>query len=234
MSKTRVAITNVNIFDGDGFHEGTVIIDGGKIGADTDSDSSEVIIDGRGKVIDMEKLLETLAPRSHDGAGHGNISTASDAPVAGKPGLMDTRSVRVCATSPGSTHSRMPGLGPYLISDPAVPQWPADRINEGSDYTKVVADVPGPDQATINALVAVARERGKLTVAHAASHTPFTMAVEAKTDVITHVPMDKALESATVVQMLGAQQISVPTVAICEGMCKKMGPLGIILKQERP
>lgn len=51
-----------------------------------------------------------------------------------------------------------------------------DRVNEGSDYIKVVADIPGPDQATLDTVVKAAQEHNKLCVTHAASYTPYAMA----------------------------------------------------------
>ena len=52
----------------------------------------------------------------------------------------------------------------------------ADRVAERSDYIKIVADVPGLDQQTINALGAAAHVHEKPTIAHAASSVAFSMA----------------------------------------------------------
>ena len=82
----------------------------------------------------------------------------------------------------------MPGRpDAMLVSNPVeAVRFVADRVAEGSDYIKIIADVPGPDQATINALVAAAHEHKKLTIAHAASTVAYDMAQEAQVDMITH------------------------------------------------
>ena len=56
------------------------------------------------------------------------------------------------------------------------------------DYIKVIADIPGPDQATLNALVAAAHQQKQLVIAHASACTPFAMAQEAKVGVVTNAP----------------------------------------------
>lgn len=72
----------------------------------------------------------------------------------------------------------------------------ATRIADGSDYIKIVADVPGPSQQVLNALVRIlaAHKAGKNTIMHAASREPFRMAVESGTYVLTHVPVDAPIE----------------------------------------
>ena len=235
---SRVAISNVNVFDGQRFHEATVVIHEGKIeSVGTDTGGADVM-DGQGKflipgLIDAHihvrgagNVLENLAAFGVTTA----LDMASWPPTVanalrGKAGLPDIRSAGIPATSPGSTHSQIPGLGEFLIRTPeeAAP-WVADRVSEGVDFIKVVADVPGPDQATLNALIAAAQKHGKMTIAHASKNVPFSMALEAHADVITHVPLDKALDSAAIAQMVRNKQISVPTLAICEALSEMRGP----------
>ena len=63
-------------------------------------------------------------------------------------------------------------------------------MSEGSDYIKVIADIPGRDQATLDAVVKPAHEHKKLWVAHAARCTPYTMAQNAGVELVTHAPLD--------------------------------------------
>ena len=239
-SEIRFAITNVNVFDGQSFHQDTVVIDGGKIAAvGTGTEVAHAsVVDGKGKflipgLIDAhvhlrgEKVLEQLAAFGVTTAlDMASVPLAELNSLRGRPGLPDFRSAGPPATSPGSIHSRlMPDLKDFLVSNPAEAlQFVADRVSEGSDYIKVVADIPGPDQSTLNTLISAAREHGKLTVAHAATNAPFLMALEAQADVITHSPQDKALDSAAVARMVSDKRISVPTLTMMEAMSKKRGP----------
>jgi hypothetical protein len=52
--------------------------------------------------------------------------------------------------------------GPEMAAD-----FVAARVAEGSDYIKVIADVPGPSQETLNAVIAAAHSYKKLVIAHA-------------------------------------------------------------------
>jgi lysophospholipid acyltransferase (LPLAT)-like uncharacterized protein len=94
------------------------------------------------------------------------------ASIRNKLGVTDIRSSGVSATSPGSRHSHIPGRPvEMLVSNPVeATQFVLDRVTEGSDYIKIVADIPGPDKSTLNALVAVAHGHGKLAIAHAVTH----------------------------------------------------------------
>lgn len=91
---------------------------------------------------------------------------------------------------------RMPGLSGPGDADTFV----RDRAREGSDYLKVfvenAADVSRPTLApeTVAAVTAAARRRGLLTVAHAPTVWATRTAREAGVDVLTHLPLDGALE----------------------------------------
>ena len=93
-----------------------------------------------------------------------------------------------------------------------------DRIAEGADYIKLIADIPGPDQETLDALVATSHERGKLTVAHAASTAALDMALRARADMITHVPLDRRLTESTAARVLAQKCVSIPTLTMMKGI----------------
>ena len=88
-------------------------------------------------------------------------------------GLTDIRSAGTPAIAPGSPHSHIPVVGPrgLITGADQARQFVADRVAEGSDYIKIIVGNPAPshDQATLDALVAAAREHGRLSVAHASS-----------------------------------------------------------------
>lgn len=234
----KTALVNVRVFDGQRLREpGTVIIDQGLIG--TDPQGADVI-DGASAVllpglIDAHVHLhgvENLEQLASFGVTTAlDMSTWPPALVdslRGRSGLTDIRSAGLSATSPGSRHSQMPGRPEgELVAGPAeAERFVAARVAEGSDYIKVIADIPGPDQATLNALVDAAHRHGKLTVAHAVSVAAFGMAQEAKVDIVTHVPRDKALDAGAVARMLNEHRVAVPTLTMMEGVAKAISGAG--------
>lgn len=49
-------------------------------------------------------------------------------------------------------------------------------MEEGLYYIKIIADIPRPDQETVNTLASEAKRHGKLSIAHVTSVGPFKMA----------------------------------------------------------
>jgi len=198
----KFALTNVRVFDGDRSCEPSiVIIDRGSIGSNT---AGAEVIDCKGNFL----LPGFIDAHVHLVAEHNlrqlvsfGITTALDMTtrpqslldsLRGKRGLTDIRSAGIGATSPGSKHSEIP-IWPKdsLVSNSSdAARFVKDRIAEGADYIKIITDIPGPDQATVNALVSNAHSNGKLNIAHVVSTASYVMAQEAKVDMITHAPLD--------------------------------------------
>ena len=228
----KIALTNIRIFDGQVIRElSTIVIENGIIG--TDSEGAHVI-DGNGGVllpglIDAHIHLENednLRQMSKLGITTGlDMATWPQSKLnnlRNQVGMTDIRSPGVPATSPGSVHScLLPIPADELVANPEdAKSYVAKRIAEGVDYIKIVCDVPGPDQATVNALVNEAHNHKKLVIAHAAAFVPFAMAQDAGADVITHVPRDKALDHETASRMAAEKRIAVPTLAMMECVSK--------------
>jgi len=236
----RTAVTNVRVFDGRQLLPlGTVVIEAGRIGRD--GVASEVI-DGEGGVL-LPGLIDAHV-HLHDRhtleqlAGFG-VTTAFDMACAppelvdslrAVPGLTDIRSAGTPAVAPGSLHSRIPGTGQRgLIGGPdQAARFVADRIAEGSDYIKIIVGNPGlsHDQATLDALTAAAREHNKLTVAHASSYLAVQLAQRARVNVLTHVPLDQALDEAAAATAIADGRILIPTLAMMEGVVAQSAPPG--------
>jgi imidazolonepropionase-like amidohydrolase len=236
----RTAVTNVRVFDGRQLLSlGTVVIEGGRIGA---SGVADEVIDGAGGVL-MPGLIDAHV-HLHDRhtlellTGFG-VTTALDMACAppelvgslrSVPGLTGIRSAGTPAVAPGSMHSRIPVTGQRgLIAGPdQAARFVADRIAEGSDYIKIIVGNPGPshDQATLDALTAAARERSKLTVAHASSYEAVEMAQRARVNVLTHVPLDKALDETAAAAAVADGRILIPTLAMMEGVVAQSAPPG--------
>ncbi|KAM6513981.1 hypothetical protein FALCPG4_015166 [Fusarium falciforme] len=231
----KVAIKNVRIFYGEQLTAPTtVVIDGGVIGSDATGAHE---IDGANGVLlpglidshvhlEGERHLQRMTDWGVTTAlGMGEWWPEKLQALREREGLTDIRSACIPATTPGSLHSKLLPVPPEaLVSGPGdASSFVRDRLAEGADYIKVVADLPGPDQPTLNALVSAAHEQGKLVITHAATYIPFTMALAAKPDVITHVPRDKALDDESVARMVTDKPISVPTLAMMGTICKPLG-----------
>ncbi len=230
----KTALTNARVFDGHRLRDpDTVVIDGGLIGTDK---SGARVIDGGGAIllpglIDAHIHLsgvDTLEKLSAFG-----VTTALDMAtwpsalvdsLRGRAGLTDIRSCGTPATSPGSFHSRIPTFpeSGLVVGPSEAARFVADRVAEGADYIKIIADIPGPEQATLNAIVAAAREHGKLTIVHASSIATFRMALEAGADMITHAPRDRALDEETVGRMLADGRVAIPTLTMMEAVVEHL------------
>jgi len=141
-----------------------------------------------------------------------------------RTGMADVRSAGVPATAAGSAHSHLPGYpAGELVDGPAgAARFVADRIAEGADYIKLIADIPGPDQETLDALVATSHQRGKRTVAHAVSMAALDMALQAGVDMVTHVPLDRPLTESTAARILAQGCVSIPTLTMMKGVVDRI------------
>lgn len=236
----KTAVTNVRIFDGRQLlPPDTVVIEAGRIGSDPDGAR---IVDGAGGVL-LPGLIDAhvhLHGRvSLEQLCAAGVTTALDMAcgppelldsLRGIDGLTDIRSAGTSAIAPGSLHARIPVLGQRgLVTGPEeAPGFVADRVAEGSDYIKIVVGSPGGDhdQATLDALVAAAHAHGKLAVAHASLFEAVQKAQRARVDVLTHVPLDRALDQAVAARALAGGRILIPTLAMMEGIVTQSAPPG--------
>ncbi|KAG4443226.1 hypothetical protein IFR05_001269 [Cadophora sp. M221] len=240
---SRFAIINVRVFDGQQILPSTtVLIDNGliiSIGAAPDSFVDETIIDGQNGVlipglIDAHVHLhgpESLKQLAQHGVTTGldmacwPPSLVSSIRIASKsPGMTDIRSPGFAACAPGSRHSHLPGLPEDLLVSNVedARRFVQERIAEGADYIKVIADLPGMDQLTLNALMDEAKSRGMKTICHAAQYDAFERALLAKTDVVTHVPTDKPVDQKVIQQMISQNTIAVPTLTMMDNVVKNL------------
>lgn len=230
---SRTSLINVRIFDGQKICEpSTIIIDGASIGNDA---TGARVVDCNGAVLLpglIDAHVHVHGVENLEQMRKFGVTTALDMTtwppalvdsLRGKEGLTDIRSAGIAATSQGSQHSHLPGRpDAMLVSNPVeAAHFVADRVAEGSDYIKIMADIPGPDQQTINALVVAAHQHKKLAVAHAASCAAFNMALEGQVDLITHVPMEKTLDQAAVACMVEEGRIAIPTLTMMEAITQK-------------
>jgi imidazolonepropionase-like amidohydrolase len=226
---SKTALTNVRVFDGRTLSAPrTVIIDGAAIGLDA---RGAQIIDGKGAtllpgLIDAHVHLEDVTTLQ-ELTGYG-VTTALDmacwppslvASLRHQAGLTDIRSAGTPATDPQSLQAQLPGFpaGGVLTGPGQAGAFVAARVAEGSDYIKVIVDVPGLDQATLTALTVAAHTFGKLVNAHTTASAAVDEALRAGIDVIHHVPLDTALTSAQAARYALGGHVSVPTLTMMEG-----------------
>jgi imidazolonepropionase-like amidohydrolase len=226
----KIAVSNVRVFSGrELWGPTTVIIDGGIVGSDS---AGARVIDAGGAtllpgLIDAHvHLLEELHLQQLAAFG---VTTALDMgawppsmvdSLRNRAGMADIRSAGLPATTAGSAHSRLPGYpAGELVDGPAgAAGFVADRIAEGADYIKLIADIPGLDQETLDALVATSHRAGKRAVAHAVSAAALDMALQAGVDMVTHVPLDRRLTDSTAARVLAQKCVSIPTLTMMKGI----------------
>ncbi|KAL3442791.1 hypothetical protein BJX65DRAFT_321166 [Aspergillus insuetus] len=254
-----VILKNVRVFDGTAFTDcQSIIISEDKIGSGAEEPGEEIDCNGHFLI---PGLIDAHVHLHHEGHLHQlarqGVTTALDMAMwsadrmnglRGKKGLPDIRSAGLPATVAGSVHSCMlPLPKEALLSHPDQAEAFVDkRIAEGSDYIKIIADVPGPSQDLLNAVTAAAHLRQFMVVAHASAFTPFNMALEANVDLITHSPRDKVVSSNMAQRMVGNNVISVPMLAMMKAsstrppigaalgmMISKPSVLGAIIRAKR-
>ncbi|CAO3693259.1 unnamed protein product [Umbelopsis ramanniana] len=232
-SINKIALTNVRVFDGQKILDPTtVVIDGEVIGFDPTGAIEQdcegaILLPG---LIDAHIHLSSIQDLKNM-SSYG-ITTALDmatwplellTSLRNHKGVTDIRSAGFAASASGSTHSRFLPTESLVKNTDEAKEFVSKRVAEGSDYIKIICDIPGPEQDVVNTIAAEAHRHGKLTIAHAATVAPFEMAQIAKVDMITHIPLDKPLPKEYVDRMVADKCISVPTLVMMEGIANLRG-----------
>ena len=230
----KIALTNVRVFDGRELRgPTTVVIEGGIVGDDS---AGARIIDAGGATL-LPGLIDAHVHLLEEGhlqqlADFGVTTTldmgawppAMVDSLRNRTGMADIRSAGIPATIAGSSHGHLPGWPAEEVVDgpSGAARFVTDRIAEGADYIKLIVDTPGPDQETLDALVAASHRHGKLTVAHAASTAALDMALQAGVDMITHVPLDRPLTASTAARILAQKCVVIPTLTMMKGVVDRV------------
>ncbi|WP_376691706.1 amidohydrolase family protein [Wenzhouxiangella sp. EGI_FJ10409] len=236
------AITNVRLFDGEQVIENaTLLIADGRIaqaGRNVPVPEAAAVVDGTGK---------TILPGLIDAHVHAYGSARNDALRMGVTTLLDMFraptdqslviqqreslqptdqadlfSAGYLATAEGG-HGTQYGLSvPIPESPQAADDWVRQRLEEGSDYIKIIIEdgsgwgrpLPTLDAEMVRALVEAAHARGVLAVAHASTQSSARMAVEAGVDGLVHLFADEPVDDAFIASALDAGIWIVPTTPV--------------------
>ncbi|KAI0843403.1 putative hydrolase [Hypoxylon sp. FL0890] len=242
-------IKHVRVFDGDTISgPKTAVIKGSHIGDDALADdpdrSAAVVVDGTGctllpGLIDCHVHIRDEAQLAAC-ASYG-VTTVCDMAcmppekyrkLRAAQGPTTWLSAGLPAYEENSRHGKLfkfTGVTPdHAVhdTDEAV-KFVQDRIDEGVDYIKVIADFPGHEQAVLDKIQVEAKKHGKMTVAHTAQYVAFERGVQAGFDVLTHVPMDKVLDDNIVSKMVSQKTIAVPTLSMMQRMAESWVMWGI-------
>jgi imidazolonepropionase-like amidohydrolase len=229
----KVALTNVRVFDGRELRgPTTVVIEGGFVGSDSagariadagDATLLPGLIDAHVHLLNEEHLQQLADFGVTTALDMGAWPPSMVDSLRRRTGMADIRSAGIPATIAGSAHSQLPGYpaGEMVDGPTGAARFVTDRIAEGADYIKLIADIPGLDQKTLDALVATSHEYGKLTVAHAVSTAAVEMALHAGVDMLTHVPLDRRLTESTAARVLAQKCVSIPTLTMMKGIADR-------------
>src|SRR6266536_3218559 len=150
---------------------------------------------------------------------------------ATRSGAADVRSCGIGATAPGGHPSLMYAPFPTVTGPEQAAGFVADRIAEGADYLKVIAESgvsgaftrPSLDAATIAALTAEAHARGLRVIAHATAVTAVADVAAAGVDVIAHIPAREELDDELVIRLAETGAAVCPTLATIENTLGERG-----------
>jgi imidazolonepropionase-like amidohydrolase len=245
-SGRATVIKNVRIFDGSTvIPTGAVIIEGGKIksvGKTVASPDGAEIIDGTGHTL-LPGLIDSHAhaygPALKQAVMFGvttELDMFSDHRTAAQmrkeqaegkaAGRADLFSAGTLVTAPGG-HGTEYGLKIPTITAPGEAQTFVDaRIDEGSDYIKIVYDdgklyglkFPTVSKETMAALIASAHKRGKLAVVHISTLEGARDAIEAGADGLVHIFSDRAPDPEFPRMVAARRAFVIPTLTVTESV----------------
>lgn len=236
------AITDVRLFDGERVIDGaTLLIADGRVtaaGADVSVPDDARVIDGAGR---------TVLPGLIDAHVHAYGNARADALRMGVTTMLDmfrapadqslvirqreslgpTRqadlfSAGYLATAEGG-HGTQYGLPVPIPESPSTAdEWVQQRLEEGSDYIKIIVEdgsgwgrpLPTLDAEMVRALVEAAHAQGVLAVAHVSTQSSARLAVEAGVDGLVHLFADQPVDEDFIELALEAGIWITPTTPV--------------------
>jgi imidazolonepropionase-like amidohydrolase len=140
-------------------------------------------------------------------------------------GRADLFSAGVLATSPGGHGTEYGMTIPTLTRPDEADGWVQARLDEGSDYIKIVYDdgsigrqFTTLDLATVTAVIEAAHARDLLAVVHVGREVDALAVIDAGADGIVHVFHDTAASDDAVARIAASGAFVVPTLAVLESI----------------
>lgn len=232
-------LRNVRVFDGLGFGDLRDVAVAGGLIASTGPDDASERVDGAGGYLlpgFIDCHVHLSGADTLDALASYGVTTALDmgSPAAlaeslrGRTGVTDIRSSHLGATSPASAHAQRMRLpeDALLAGAEQAAAWVGRRTAEGVDYLKVIVDLPGFDQPTVDAIVRAAHARHRKVIAHASRLDAVQMAQRAGVDVLTHVPLDQRVDEGRAQALADAGAVVVPTLTMMKAIVDRVTTSG--------
>ncbi|KAK2685421.1 hypothetical protein QWA68_015617 [Fusarium oxysporum] len=231
----KTAITNVHVFDGNGFGPLSTVVISGNVISNANFFGADVVDGGGGYLlpgfIDTHchvtscSYLDTMLKYGITTAldmGTFPYSTLAACKMSGKT---DVRGTGAAGTVDGTALSRAPGFPPesFIDSPEAARKFVDARVAEGADYIKLFLDPLGPDLESLIAAVEAAHQKGKLVVSHATSQALWATAEEAGVDIPCHTPLYKPIDAAFIDQYRDTLSHVVPTLIMMQSIVNNTG-----------
>lgn len=243
-STEPVIIHNVRIFDGkEIIPENTVVIENGMIREITDSKPvipGADIIDGAGGTLlpgFIDSHVHAFGPALEQALIFG-VTTVLDMFIEHNMAAQlrreqqerkvtnraDLFSAGTIVTAPGG-HGTQYGLPiPTITSPDEADEFVQARIDEGSDYIKIVYDdgstygisFPTLDKETLAAVIGAAHKYGKLSVVHISRMDDAGFAIEAGADGFAHIFVDRIPDEEFVSLAVSKEIFIIPTLTVME------------------
>jgi imidazolonepropionase-like amidohydrolase len=229
-SQSKIVINNVRVFNGvELLQPGTIVIDGDVIGTDPSGATEQV--DGQGGVL-LPGLIDTHTHPSNithlqDLSRYGVTTCVSMAcffpelcrSLQNHVGLVDVVLGSLPASAPGSIHGNIVAAvdrnqNRLVFNSSTAPQWIDEQVASGADFIKLIAESPGLDQETLNALTKRSHEHRKRVTCHAATFDAYEQAAIAKVNDIHHSPIDKQIDVRLAKKISCQGQTTTPTLSI--------------------
>ncbi|KAI0809899.1 putative hydrolase [Xylaria sp. FL0064] len=231
-ARDKIAINNVRIFDGHRLLTATtVVIEDDTIRSIGQYGHADEQVDGNGGVL-LPGLIDAHAhPRSvtdlQDLSRYGVTTSMLMAcfqpqyckSLKNHRGLTDIVVGSLPAAAPGSVHAKivvmMDGNEDRLVANASVAsKWVDEAVAWGPDFVKLIAEVPGLDQETLNILTKRSHEHGKRVACHASALEAYTQAINAGVDNIQHAPTDEPISASLARRIALAGHVATPTLTI--------------------
>ena len=103
--------------------------------------------------------------------------------------------------------------------------------NNQTDFVRLIADVPGLDESTLQSAVEAAHRCGKLAVAHASQAEGYRRAARCGFDIITPVPIDEPLSPGLVTKLFENNIAVIPTLCFLRHSLREIDLPGSNLSQ---